>query len=183
MEPHARAGRAFGNEVVYTWSRYTSAQGYVDFTLQKIEYTSNPAAGLGPHARVELTYGPIETCRDSAVPAGARTDHHFGFKRLFGARILKEVVTSVRDGQQTGWRVVTRHRLGYDSSTLSCSGDTAPLRYLTQLDVTAYAPDGTATAAPPVKLGYGPTTRQLSATLLAPSATATTATARVPWVR
>ena len=46
--------------------------------------------------------------------------------------------------------------------------DTAPLRYLTQLDVTAYAPDGTATAAPPVKLGYGPTTRQLSATLLAP---------------
>ncbi|MDQ3563681.1 MAG: hypothetical protein M3436_05920 [Pseudomonadota bacterium] len=68
---------AFGNEVVYTWSRYTNAQGYVDFTLQKIEYTSNPAAGLGPHARVELSYyGAIVTCTGSAVPAGARTDHH-----------------------------------------------------------------------------------------------------------
>ena len=81
---------------------------------------ARPARARRAHLRTD------ETCRDSAVPAGARTDHHFGFKRLFGARILKEVVTSVRDGQQTGWRVVTRHRLGYDSSTLSCSATQRP---------------------------------------------------------
>ncbi len=75
----------------------------------------------------------------------------------------------MRDSQSsTTWNKVMVHKLTYDPSTLSCSGAAASLRYLTQLDVTAYAPDGTATAAPPVKLGYGPTTRQLSATLLAP---------------
>lgn len=163
---------AFGNEVVYTWSRYTSPQGYVDFTLGNIEYTSNPAAGLGPHARVELHYDAgIQTCPGSAVPVGARTDHHFGLKRMFGARKLIEVVTtSVRDRQDTDLRKrVTQQLLSYDTSALSCSGAAAPLRYLTQLDVTAYAPDGTATAAPPVKLGYGPTTPHLSSgPLLAP---------------
>ena len=161
-----RESDAFGNEAVYTWSKYTSPTGYVDFSLARIEYTSNPRAGLLPHAQVDFVYAAVEACPGSSVPVGARTDHHFGSKRLFGARRLTTVVTSVRPTQGGALRTARRHTLTYDADALSCAVGTPPLRYLTRLDAIAYAPDGVATSAPPVTLGYGPKDRGLSAVAL-----------------
>jgi RHS repeat-associated protein len=156
----------FGNEIVYTWARFYSAEAYLDFVLQRIEYTSNAAAGLGAHAKLDFVYAPTETCNLGAVPIGAQTDHHFETKRLRGAQRLIRIDASVRDVAGGAWRLARRHALTYDAAALVC-GPRPPLRFLTRIDETAWSPAGVATSAPPVTFGYGPTARDLSSTMYA----------------
>jgi RHS repeat-associated protein len=147
----------FGNEVIYGWSRVLTSDGYVDHQLSWIEYTSNAAAGLAAHARVELSWANGERCGVGTLPVGARGDHHFGVKRMYGAGRLLDVVARVRDLPGDAWREARRVTLSYDAEELSCSGSTPQLRYLTQVDERA----GT-TSAPPIRFTYGPTRRDPS---------------------
>lgn len=159
---------AFGNTIVYTWGT-TFAGGGVDFQLQSIEYTSNPAAGLVSFARVELAYAPLEQCPGAIAPIGAQLDHRTGDTGqtiVHASQRLVGIKTFVRDTASSAWRTVRQYTLTYDAAELSCSIDHPPLRYLTQIDVSAYDPSGVATAAPPVKFGYGPRKRQLTQTLI-----------------
>jgi RHS repeat-associated protein len=157
---------SFGNEIVYTWARFYSAESYMDFVLQRIEYTANAAAGLAAHAKLDFVYAPTETCSYGAVPIGAQTDHHFEKKRMRGAQRLTRIDASVRDVAGGAWRLARRHALTYDATALVC-GPRPPLRLLTRIDDTAWSPAGVATAAPPVTFGYGPMARDLSSTMYA----------------
>ena len=157
---------AFGNEVIYTWARFYSAESYMDFVLQRIEYTSNAAAGLAAHAKLDFVYAPTETCTLGAVPIGAQTDHHFGKKRMRGAQRLTRIDASVRDVAGGAWRLARRHALTYDATALVC-GPRPPLRFITRIDETAWSPAGVPTTAPPVTFGYGPTARDLSSAMYA----------------
>ncbi len=153
----------FGNEVSYVWALIQSSSGHYDYLLVRAEYTSNAAAGLLPHAKVEFSWAPFEYCSGADIPKGAQSDHHFGVKRMRGGRRLQSIDTSVRDTPGGAWRTARRYTLSYDTNQLACGTDRPTLRYLTQLDVTAWSPTGVATSAPPVRFGYGPMKRDLSA--------------------
>jgi hypothetical protein len=82
----------FDNRVVYsyTWTTFTPTTGntYGEHELTAIEYSSNPAAGLAAHARVEIVRGPLAWC---GAPIGARLDHHFGVLRAEGSRPIESI--------------------------------------------------------------------------------------------
>jgi len=169
----------FGNTVTYSYEPVEQG-GFVDRLPKVIEYTSNAAAGLGPHARVEFVYEPLESC--GGTPKGAAVDYHFGLRRWSGSRRLAEIRVSVKDFAgsattavlagsqpgQLGWRRARTYTLSYDLAELACTGPA--LRYLTQIDVAAYTVDGIESKAPPVRFSYGPRTRELIRTLSVASA-------------
>ncbi|MFQ6027658.1 MAG: hypothetical protein ACE5Q6_09220, partial [Dehalococcoidia bacterium] len=147
----------FGNTVVYNWKRVTNAsEQVIDHAIESIEYTSNSNAGLKAHARVDFEYLPtLETCQGSEVPIGANYTNRSGKPYYEGARRLMAIVTSVRDEPGEPWRAVQRTSLKYDEEALSCEAESAPLRFLVQIDRTAFAPDGTPTVTPPTTFAYG----------------------------
>jgi hypothetical protein len=51
VDPH-------GNTIHYFWAKLASGP-YTEYSLQRIEYTSNSGAGLAAHARVDFSYGPV----------------------------------------------------------------------------------------------------------------------------
>jgi hypothetical protein len=87
-----------GNAIHYVWSKGTIGP-YVHYSLQRIEYTSNAAAGLGPHAKVEFTYAAPDICAGSTLPVGAvASGGSVGLAPVIdGARRLTAITTSVRD--------------------------------------------------------------------------------------
>jgi RHS repeat-associated protein len=134
---------AYGNAIKYEWMSDESGP-YRGASLKRVEYTSNRVAGLGVHARVELDYAQTQYCTTSSgrsdVPIGASMDRHFDAARLDGARRLTVITTYVKDNPtDAAWRKVRAYRLSYDTAALSCNQHAAPLRYLTQIDVTAYS--------------------------------------------
>jgi RHS repeat-associated protein len=163
----ARQVDAHGNTVSYSWT--TTASGpYVEYDLARVEYTSNAGAGLEPHAKVELSYGPAEACAGSRRPVGAAPA--VTPLLLEGGRPLTAVTTSVRDGSGEAWRVARRvelehHRmssrlhleiedknLAAAPAALACTY--APLRFLTGIRETGYDGDGDATTVPPTAFTY-----------------------------
>lgn len=146
---------ADGNRIDYTWTHVISG-GFDEWVVTRIEYGTNAGAGVIAHARVDFSYAPIETCAPSAVPIGAALDHRQSLGQLRGARRLTTITTTVRDTPSAAWRAVRQVSLGYDAAQLTCGAARAPLRYLTQLDETAYAPTGAATVRPPRRFTYGP---------------------------
>ncbi|HEY5952631.1 MAG TPA: SpvB/TcaC N-terminal domain-containing protein, partial [Kofleriaceae bacterium] len=154
---------AYGNRVSYSWSRVMFGAG-TDYVLTAIEYTSNSNAGIAANARIEPIYATwaAEYCTDGGVPIGAELDHHFGRSLIHGSLRLTGFRVKVRDVAAGSWRVVRQIDLGYDETELACNHDRPPLRYLTRITTTAYAPDGTPTVAPPITFGYGALTRDLS---------------------
>lgn len=162
----------FGNTVEYAWDNITAPNGghVIDQSLLRIEYSSNADAGLLPHAKVEFEYAKLDVCNDSNVPVGAAVRK--GSLQVDGSQKLVSVKTYVRNNQSDGWRlrkeVELTHKLRnsvlYDdplvvfptdrptSTILDCKQNL--LRYLTQVDVTAYAPNGTTSTIPAVKFQY-----------------------------
>jgi Salmonella virulence plasmid 65kDa B protein len=60
-----------GNTVHYVWAREAIGP-HIAFSLKRIEYTSNAAASLGPHAKVEFTYAPADLCSGSSRRSAPR---------------------------------------------------------------------------------------------------------------
>ncbi len=147
---------SFGNQIVYTWQFVANLRGgYSEPELQRIEYGLNTAAGLAHHAKVELTWRALEYCgATNVVPKGAQSDHHFGLKRLLGARTLTHVRSWVRETPSSSLRLAREVALSYDENALGCS-DAPPLRYVTQLDDKAWNAGGAVVSAPPVRFSYG----------------------------
>ncbi|MBL9017452.1 MAG: hypothetical protein JNL83_24905 [Myxococcales bacterium] len=155
----------FGNEVTYSYTFATTA-GFGEFVLSEIQYSSNAAAGIVPHAKVQLTWDPnVPVCGGIAV--GASTDYHFNTRRASGIKRLQKIETSVRVGGGTTFRVARRYSLGYDTAEESCSA--SALRYLTRVDVSAFAPSGTETVAPPITFNYGAKRPAFASTMTLPS--------------
>jgi len=171
----------FSNTVTYDWSPVLAPnEDFIDYRLDLIEYSSNPEAGLAPHAKVEFEYAPLEVCEGSNIPIGAAARH--GSSGVDGASRLTAVKTFVRDSQSSDWRLSRQMDLSYELgnsilylpevggtptsvetpqlTTIGCVQN--PLRYLTQIDVTSYAPDGTPTSVPPVTFDYN---RRINTTL------------------
>ncbi len=159
---------ALGNTITYLYAG-VAHDGYQEYVPSAIEYTSNAAASLGAHARVDFVYdggtpgapGALALC--GGFPVGASVDLHSGFRRLNGARRLDEIRTSVKDTPSSAWRIARKVKLTYDAAERACGA--SALRYLTQLDVTARSPQGVETAAPPTRFSYGPAQRTLGRTL------------------
>lgn len=160
----------FGNIVRYLWSPVhapSDGRTVIDLSLVRIEYTSNEAAGLDAHAKVEFEYAPLEVCSYSDVPIGAAT-RPMSPGTVEGARRLTAIKTYVRDEPGGAWRLSKEMALEYElrSSVLHyaviypdppppdiyCTQN--PLRYLTQISVTAYDSEGTATSLPPITFEY-----------------------------
>lgn len=155
----------FGNTVNYVWSNVIAPYGshIIDQSLLRIEYTSNAGAGLVPHAKVEFTYAPLDLCDFSNVPIGAAMRP--GSWQVDGAQKLTGIQVFVRETQSSDWRlskeIALTYRLRqsffYDVGVTQDGDETCyqnPLRYLTQIDATAYAPDGTPTRLPPLEFLY-----------------------------
>ena len=156
---------AHGNTIQYFWQRVTSGP-FMDYLLQRIEYTSNNAAGLSAYGKVEFAYAPADLCAGSSMPIGAAPLSASPLS-IEGSRRLLAITTSVRDQPSAGWRVARRVNLAYQlrSSVLSLplvvgatpgagSCTQAKLRYLTKIQVNGYNPDGVVTTSPPVTFTY-----------------------------
>lgn len=150
----------FGNTIAYFYS-LSSAGGYSEYVLDRIEYGANAAANLPAHAQVVFTYVPLELC--GGLPKGASTDYYFGFGRMRGSRRLTEINTSVRDTRTSPWRYVRNYTLSYDQTELDCNA--SALRYLTKIDGSARSPLGTWTSMPPISFEYGAKRRDLTRTI------------------
>src|SRR5262249_44205831 len=102
---------AHGNTVRYFWTR-TAIGSYFAYSLSRIEYTSNPGAGLGAHAKVELGYAPLDLCAGSSIPVGAAPAHENPLV-LEGARRLTSIATFVADAPGAPWRPARQIDLDY----------------------------------------------------------------------
>ncbi len=154
---------AFGNTMTYNWIAL-NVSGHTDHVLQSIDYTSNSAAGLSGHARVELTWNAPETCTSGAIPKGAQQDNRFGLLRMRGLLRLHSISTWVRPTPGAALRKAREYTLAYDAEALAC-GAQAPLRLLERIDTTAWNPGGVAVSAPPVRFTYGARWPDYSATV------------------
>lgn len=143
----------------------TAGNTYGEQELTAVEYTSNPAANLAAHARIEIVRSPLAWC---GAPIGASLDHHIGVLRAKGSRAIDTIDVKVKSAPGAAWQLRRRHRLDYDQQQLSCGSGSA-LRYLSRFEVAAYDPAGAATVVPPVTFTYGAPTRALTRTISAPS--------------
>gem|GEM_PF-2827531 len=171
---------AFGNIIEYFYSYVKSPLSdaqVIDYRLDRIEYTSNPGAGLAAHAKIELEYAPIEVCSYSGIPIGSAPIR--GSSQVSGAQRLTAVKTYVRDAPGANWRLSrsTELTIKLGGSVLHepvtfpdppppdiyCTQN--PLRYLERIDVTAYDRQGATATLPPIRFFYNKrinTTRPLS---------------------
>jgi hypothetical protein len=102
---------AHGNMIKYVWRQVTSGP-FEDYLLEQIEYTSNNAAGLAAHAKVEFGYAPADLCPGSNMPIGAAPSAGAPLG-IEGSRRLMSVTSSVRDQPGGAWRVARRVEFGY----------------------------------------------------------------------
>lgn len=157
---------AHGNTIRYFWSPVASGS-FRDYSLDRIEYSSNDTAALTAHAKVEFSYAPVDLCAGSSMPIGAAPLAGNPLS-IEGSRRLRAVTTSVRDRPGAAWRVARRVELEYElrSSVLHqpvpapdplpngryCTQ--APLRYLTKIQGRAFDRAGHVTSPPPITFKY-----------------------------
>lgn len=152
----------FGNAVVYEYEKVIGAAWNgrvsnleVDIALTSIEYTSNDNAGLGPFARINFGYAPLDLCPESNVPIGAQFDYRTGVRIYEGARRLIRIRTEAR--QAAGpWALRRQLDLYYDGEAMRCDQPHAPLRLLTSVQETGFDLDGQRVVLPPAMFEYGP---------------------------
>ncbi len=156
---------SFGNAVIYNYE-YVTTNGATETLPRAIEYTSNATAGLAAHARIDFEYAPLETC--GGAPIGAAFDDRFAARRWRGSRRLTGIRISVKEVPGSAWRTARTYALSYDQSELGCGA--SALRYLTQIDVSAFDARGLESKAAPVQLTYGAKRRVLARTLTIPNA-------------
>ena len=162
----------FGNTVHYTRERVTSGR-YVEDAIKRIEYASNRVAGLPAYARVEFIYAPPDLCPGSMMPIGARPD---GSSRITHTRRMVEIQVLVRDEPTEAFRLSQRLSLKYvlrnsvlHQAVLATNGSGAscaqnPLRYLTQVQITAFNAQGSPAVAPAVTFHYNARRQVLAGT-------------------
>lgn len=169
----------FGNTVQYNWglvSAPTGRDGFLEQSLQSIEYTANTNAGLLPHARITFEYAPLDTCPGSDVPIGGAS---IGDGMVEGAQRLNHILIDVRETQETRWKLRRRVSLGYDKRSLTdliapsnrasnasdqdagdedtpipCEQEGSPLRYLNSITETAWDANGQESSVPPITFTY-----------------------------
>jgi RHS repeat-associated protein len=148
-----------GNVVDYWWkwgdvslAAKLTAKAYA---LSSIEYTKNPAAGLGTFARVEFAYEYGRICPGAKLPVGSQLSVRTGVPIVDGYFELKTISTYTTD-RTTPNGVVRRYDLHYDENAAACDQDYAPRRQLTSIGSTGWAVDGTTVVAKPVTFAYGP---------------------------
>ena len=110
---------AYGNTIQYFWQRVTSGP-FTDYLLQRIEYTSNNAAGLAAYGKVEFAYAPADLCAGSSMPIGAAPLSASPLS-IEGSRRLLAITTSVRDQPGAGWRVARRVTSAISYGHQSCT--------------------------------------------------------------
>ncbi len=136
----------------------------IDIALTGVEYTANPGAGLLSHVRIEFGYASeLQYCSGSDIPVGAQFTFRNGFRTYQGARRLDEVRTYVRPFQSASWQLRRKLSLSYDTDAASCNpnGLHAPLRLLSSVQETGYAPGKPSITLPPVTFTYGRIERSL----------------------
>ena len=148
-----------GNQIQYTWKWYDApiAQSLTAkaYALVAIEYTRNSAAGLAPHAWVELGYDDPRSCTGGPIPVGSQLDARTGTPIFDGYFRLRSITTNVAGRDASGSRV-RRYELVYDDDEARCDRDVAPRRQLREIRTRGWALDGTATDAKPVTFNYYP---------------------------
>jgi RHS repeat-associated protein len=173
----------FGNTIRYFWKPVVesgpSGIHIVDLTLDRIEYSSNDAAGLGPHARISFAYFPVaETCFGSKVPIGSAHSTNHGkltHGYLDGSRRLTSISVSVKDSPAADWRLSRVVSLSYNLDTPGelagkCSLMLRGLlletrfRYLTEIRETGFDPNGVPSRLPPITFTYGRREREINLT-------------------
>ncbi|HUH01462.1 MAG TPA: RHS repeat-associated core domain-containing protein [Kofleriaceae bacterium] len=166
----------FGNRIDYHYEKvlgFILNGGFpadVDIAPTRIEYGANDGAGLGHHARIDFEYrSGFDLCPGSKVPIGAEFSYRTGLPLYRGARRLMAVSTHVL--ADTRWQRRRRVALSYDETELTCPTGRvhAPLRLLTAVTETGYAPDGAATTLPPTTFEYGRRERELTRVVPSPS--------------
>jgi RHS repeat-associated protein len=178
-----RQADSFGNSVRYIWGPVLTPSGrlpIIDFSLERIEYSSNQAASLPAHAMVEFDYAPLDACVGSEVPVGAALLPGAALA-VQGAQRLTAIITSVRDTPGAAWRPTRRYDLSYELHSSHLYYDEmvnapddppppsprpqcaqVPLRYLTKIATAAYAPDGAVTNLPQTTFSYNLSDRSAS---------------------
>src|SRR5690606_33818537 len=137
----------FGNRIDYFWSVATGAA--LRWSLDRIEYTSNPPAGLAAFARVKFTWSAEATCPGAGLPKGARMSFLSSTRvRWEGSRGLQRIETEVRVGSGGTFRPVRKVELGYSTEAPVCDGGHGTPRLLTSIQETATSPEGVATTRP-----------------------------------
>jgi RHS repeat-associated protein len=116
----------YGNTILYSWSpvRRPNGTGFIDYSLDVIEYASNAAAGLVAYARVQFAYEDLEVCEGAEVPLGAALRP--GSREVDGARRLSAIRTFVRDTQDSDWRPSRHFKLRYEIGTSTLSSFEQP---------------------------------------------------------
>jgi RHS repeat-associated protein len=179
-----------GNIVHYVWLKQIIGP-YVGFNLQRIEYTSNDAAEIAPHAKVEFHYAPPDMCVGSSLPVGAAAaGGSVGLPvQIDGGQRLIGITTSVRARPGAAWRLARVVSLEYQLRTSSLhfpvlapehppSGllcAQTPIRYLTAVRITAYNPRHVATVLPPITFKYNSRLQGGPRSIIAPFETKTVA--------
>jgi RHS repeat-associated protein len=149
----------FGNTASYFYDDVRNNAGILmEHVLDRIEYTTNPIAGLTePHARVVFTYTDPGSCILTGfgdLPIGARFEHRDGQARWVGSRRLDAIRTEVKG--PSGWRPVRTITLSYDAQAALCGRERGAARVLTWIQESATSPTGVVTTMPAVKFSYGP---------------------------
>ncbi len=123
----------FGNTVRYFWSRATSGR-FVDYSLQRIEYTSNVPAGKSAHAKIEFEYA-LDKCLYTDLPIGAAPSTSDPLS-MEGAQRLTTIAVSVRNTPGGAWRLSRHMQLTYRAAVVAparpnhCSAGSATWRLL-----------------------------------------------------
>ncbi len=161
----------FGNTIQYFWDPVQAghAEGNgiqtIDINLNRIEFTSNESAGLQAHALIRINYAPLETSAGSKIPIGALLENNFGQSiggQYLGARRLTSIQTFVRNLPAENWHLHKTIDLKYDQKALQGGFFDAPLRYINQILVSTYSPDGELIQFPPIKFTYKRQERNLN---------------------
>jgi RHS repeat-associated protein len=149
----------FGNTASYFYIAVENDAGVVmERILDRIEYTTNPGAGLTvPHAQVLFTYSDPGSCILTGfgeLPIGARFEHRNGQPKWVGSRRLNAITTQVKNGSL--WRTVRTVSLSYDAQAALCAKEHGAARVLTSIQESATSPTSVVTTLPPVTFSYGP---------------------------
>ena len=165
----------FGNQVDYYWTPGYSLGGQLAaFTLQRIEYASNPSANLEPYAQVLFHWGDPGTCGQglSPQPIGAKLEFRDGLPLASGGAQLDSI--EIRSWRAPGATCsgfpgdfachVRTISLSYDADAKSCTAHHPAMRILTSIQESATSPEGVVATKPPVTFAYGPLERTLDDT-------------------
>jgi hypothetical protein len=153
----------FGNTVHYRWQPIYDGNDLVDHVINRIEYTTNDGADLGPHALVLFSYAdPVSCVLGSNFPVGAKLEQRGAIVRYRGSRQLTTIFRLVRTASD--FRFVRTTTLNYSAEAAACGQKHGPLRLLTSIQESAISPEGVTTTKPPVTFTYGPLERNLNET-------------------